>query len=1246
MTETWFTNLPTDLTESVRIDREPPSTGDRDHRTEAIESYHLTPASQQFLQAFLDRLRDETTDMHTGSSYWLYGYYGSGKSHLLTVLDGLLDTQWLTGRYDTVWDSLVDGASTADLDAVGDSLECLHTDAHLIAVSVNLQASSGENQRGLSERILRDAHQNPALTGVDDGISTGLSSQLDVAYFEDWYRTTALWSKRQQRANAIIETETPASPTAEWDESDLWANIQQYSVLSAVVLPKLFEDVTGTTDGYSDLQPSNIDPETAVSRLESLRQARQEQLDESVTLVVLLDAVDLFVRTDFERLTELQTLAEAVDDIGGGDIQLVATAQTPVENTQPKIPTEEADCSIVTDRFPHRYQLPSSHVGTVATHRLFEKSQTGTDAVEQILDDAELQPTESLVYREIKQHTTPPLDSIDETTLIDCYPFVPYHVPLFAEILHSIRHEATDPTESIVSGTARSTLAVAHELLEAWIADGQKTRLVSLVDLFEVVTPELRELRTEEMRVIEGTEETAGIVDAVANEHSESTEFDLDVAKAILLLQCIHDIVPLNEGNIAVAVMSDLHGESWISTTTRVEKSLDRLQKFIRPTRNESSPRYRFASSEERRIYEAAKANEASPEWDAVVEMVDEHLWERIIQELPLAESVPYDDSGDEYPVSYHFEVDGTSFETGVESADGLDVSTAIQGVRPDREPDQRDAETLYWEIATEGLDDLRKRVVEWWALRDAIDSQDAPPAVERDLEARANAASNRLTSALTDGSYAVKDRTEIGSLSQAVQTAVDVAHPADFHPLLLQVDERRLSDLRDLDVEEPLPTWARTIQVPGRAQRSHAGKQTIQRNVLALTGRQLQGRDEGLSISRVLDGIVEQKPFYDETRPALRAILWGLCRNGRLVATDEAGTIRADETVLSLDSDSTVRLKLLPRKPLGKLLEAGGFKETTDTVADGLTALQAANNQIRSRLTGVQQDVCLVAETDVRSHEVTALLEAFADALSERIAAADDRHSSITAQAEGIDATIDETTETDRWLNMVHEEWTRRRSSLLRLDAVLTIGNSQFGWLDETIQSAVESRSKAASSFDGVWWTPAGWSSFSERLGPDLATELCQSWTAFVEEHGLTDLVDRIDAHPWVIPSAELPAGVHTAFERRYVSPLDQLREWYETIDTAVETVAGEADADELSAIPSAVARIEPLDDAAVDDPAELRRRLTELSSIVGDRTPKEVDQIGVLPADRRTLDRRLQQRVASGDVEIEQTDHGVIVR
>jgi hypothetical protein len=1238
----WFNDLPEDFEESVRIDRD-----ECDHRTRAIRSYHMTVDSQRFMQDFVDRMLGQADDMRTGSNYWLYGYYGSGKSHLLTVLDGLLDSDWLGGQQDLVWEDLVQASNNDGIEQLRDHWRTIHDTFYVIPISINLLKYQGQTQRqkqrSFSEIVLRHAHQDPDLTGVDDEISEGLSSQLDVAYFEEWFRTTDAWPERQTRAKAALDGITTPSSDYNWQSDHLWKDIQKYRALAAVVLPTLFEEVNETRDGYTDLQPSDIDPEEVVNRLEELRTEREDEIGKPVKLVLLLDEVSLFIGTDFERLTELQTLAENVDDIGDGNIQLVATAQAKIEDVQPKFAAHGADFSIVKDRFPHRYPLPSKHVGEIAKHRLFEKSDRGDTAVREILDGASVKPTESLVYNEIKQNTNPQLDSIDDEALVEFYPFLPYHAPLFLEILFNLRQETSDPAKSIFSGTARAILALMHNLLQMWLDEDVADQVITLVDFYELIKPELREILRQDMRVIEGSDASRGIADEVDNGTLEA--FDLDVAKAVLLLQHVHDIVPLNEGNIAVSVMSDLNGRSWINTQNRVEESLGRLQKFIRPTEDETGARYRFATQEERIIYDDTEANKADPDWDAALEALDEHLWKRITQDLSLPASVLYGDSGDEYPVAYGFSLDGTDFETTVDAEGGLEVSIEVQGIKPDHISENEDEETLYWSIDTGGLDDLRAHIVKWWALRDTISTHDAPSAVERDLDQRASAVRSKLVSAMQSGSYTVKDRTDISGLSNAVQTAVSVAYPDDFHPMMLQVTTDRLQELAALSPEDPLPAWAHTIQVPSSEPSASQGKTTIQSNVMALTGRQLKDHETGLNMNTVLDGITSNKPFYEDARPALCAIIWGFCREGRVVPIDEEGNTLENSAVLNQKDLSTTRLKLLPREPIGKLLETGGFKETTETVADGLINLQKANQRLRSSLTGLREDAQLVVDTDIHSDVVAGLLDVFIGELTNRIDASTDRLTIVRSQGDALGDAIEQTNEAQEWLDEVTDVWNRRLASLYRFDAQLTAGDDQFEWVDEDAHSAITEQRAALTNFEGNWWTTDGWKVLAGETTTGLSNELQRSWKTYADERRLSDFVDHIADQPWVIPATELPTGVQIAFEREYITPLRELQRWYETIDEVISTLSSN-DEDALASAADSISGMKPLSRAIAYDVAELASRLERLTTIVGDYTPDEIDHIGVLPADRQTIDQRLEHLVEQRELDIETTDSGVIIR
>ncbi len=1257
-TRGWFVDLPDDFEESVRIDRDDDG---YTHRENAIFSYHLTADSHRFVHDFIDRLCGQSDDMRSGSNYWLYGYYGSGKSHLLTVLDGLLDTSWIANSTVPVWESLVDNSETDSLAQLESEWKALHDEYYVIPISINLLKYQGQKQRSFSEIVLRHAHQDPNLTGVDDEISTGLSSQLDVAYFEKWLQTTAVWDDRQVRAATVIESLNRHTSVYDWDEGALWKDIQQYGALADVILPQLFAEINGTPDGYEDLQPSDIDPEVVVNRLAELRSRRENELDRPVKLVLLLDEVSLFIGTEFERLTELQTLAEHIDEIGEGHIQLVATAQAKIEDVQPQFAAHGADFSIVKDRFPHRYQLPSKHVGEIAKQRLFTKSSQGSNRIGSLLETATVQPSESLVYNEIKQNTNPPLDQLDEEDLVAFYPFLPYHAPLFLEILFNLRQEANDPAKSIFSGTARAILALMHNLLQEWVENGEKDHVVTLVDLYDQIEPELRDILKQDMRVIEGvtnpplqidqTEEEEdddddpagrGIIDDVQS--GELEPFDLDVAKAVLLLQHVHDIIPLSESNIAVAVMDDLNGRSWVNTQNRVRDSLDRLQKYIRPNEDPSGPQYRFATQEERQIYDTAEANEASPKWTDVIETVDEHLWDDVIQELSLPDSIPYGESGDAYPVEYTFAIDGTPFSTSVDREGGVAVSMEIHGIRPDMQASQTEEKTLYWSIDTDGIGDLRDQLLKWWALSDAVETHTVPKAVERDLNQRASTVQRKLVSALQRGTYTIKDRSEIRGIETAVQTAVDVAYPDDFHPMMLQVTDDRLRELASLSGDEPLPAWAQTIQVPSTDQSGSGSKRTIQRNVLSLTGRQIKDRDDGLNVTTILDGIVNQKPIYDETREALCAILWGYCRVGRLVLIDESGSAVENSVLLDRNRRATVRLKLLPRLPLPKLLVDGGFKTTTQTVDEGLIALRKANTDVRSSLQDLKENVKLVAETDIHSSAVSGLLTTFVDELDRKIDATTDRLELIKDQDERIERAIEDTNAATAWLTDVQDVWERRQGTLYQFDAQFVCGADRFVWVDDSVRDEVTAQHKVIDTYDAEWWTTDGWTLLIEQTDPSVSKMLTRAWKTYTDETGITAFVEEITDSPWVVPPTQLPRGVHPAFERTHLSPLRAIQRWYTTIDEAMSAIEhGQSDA--LLTATDALSDTQSFGNTVDLELNTIQSRFETLKTVVGDHSPDQIDHIGMIPDDRQILNRQISAIIEDREVDVTVSDSGVII-
>jgi len=1224
--KSWFAaDVGSDFEESVRIDREDDG---RDHRLESIDTYHVTEESEDFMLDFFSRLLGRSEDMRSGANYWLYGYYGSGKSHLLSVLRGLLDSEWLRDRED-VWEQLTDGRELETLESTWSSI---HDEYEVIPISVNLLKHQGQKKLSFSEIVLRSAHTSERLSGAEGG----LSSQLDVAFFEDWFRTTDAWDDR------TVNTQTALRSTVDSPEKYDWEDVQQYNALANAVLPTLFEQETGTADGLDDLMPSDLDPQAMVGRLEQLRSDREDELGHPVKLVLLLDEVSLFIGTDFDRLTELQTLAESVDETGDGDIQLVATAQAKIEDVQPQFAARGADFSIVKDRFPHRFGLPSRHVGEISTQRLLKKTKNGREDTERVLEQTSNEPETLLVYSGIEQNTEPPLDDINRERLLEFYPFLPYQPPLFLEILSNLRQEAHDPAKSIFSGTARAILALVHGLLQEWIEAGDETNVISLVDFYDLIEPELDDITPQDVGVIEEIEEQ--------HEAGELEEIDVDVAKAVLLLQYIPDTIPMSERNLAVAVLSDLDGPTQFQMENRVEDSLQRLRRFIRPTHDETGPKYAFTHPEEREIIESSEENLDNPDWKSIIEAVDGYLWEDIVRDLSLPTSAEYPDTSEQYPVRYEFSIDGIELDTTVDAEDALDVQVAVEGIPPAAADISYGGDPLEWTIGQDGLDDLRDSLIEWWSLRDAVGDHTLPQSVERDLSDRAARVQSKLVEALKSGTFDVKDRADqIGGMVSGVEEYLDVNYPDDFHPVMLQVGDEHLQELRGLSAQDPLPTWAQQIDVATEDPKTHEG--SIQNNVRAFTGRQLKQRGGNLAMTTILDGIVKKKPIYEDARPALCAIIWGLCRKGDFLPIDETGDSLELDAVIDLNKLTTTRLKIAGSGGVRGILREGGFIDSTETIPDGIVRLQSANDTLAGRLGSLVEDVTLVAESDIQTRAVRKLLESFVEALESEQQSAIDRREAVKSRDTDWEDVVEATNDAQEWYDDAEEVWSLRLSALTRIDSQLTLAQQSYDWLIEECETASQTLRESIDGYEDEWWTHDGWDRFNDAqtTSPALDDAIETAWDSFRTETEVDAFVDELQEHPWIRPASEFGSNVRPAFESEYITPLRRAASWYEDVSDAVSTVTGgttNTEADDFIRATNTLLDSEPLAVVAGSDIEELRETFEELQTLVEDQSPTDITAIGVLPSDRESLDSELERLVERHDLSIERTEAGVIIR
>jgi len=234
----------------------------------------------------------------------------------------------------------------------------------LVPLPINLLKYQSVREQSFSEIILQAVYQ-----------ARGLSNRLDVAFFEEWYQNQGTWDQRDELTKEVLKDE--GVPNA---NQYSWEDVQQYRTLSDLVLEELVERETGTADGLADIQRQDIGQRMAVEAVESYRQDLEAESEKPVKIVLLVDEVTLFIGGDYQRLSELNALAESIDTIGEGNIQMVATAQSQIEDVRPGLAAKQLDFGILKDRFPTSitYQvITSGKLFSVASSRRPKREQTG-----------------------------------------------------------------------------------------------------------------------------------------------------------------------------------------------------------------------------------------------------------------------------------------------------------------------------------------------------------------------------------------------------------------------------------------------------------------------------------------------------------------------------------------------------------------------------------------------------------------------------------------------------------------------------------------------------------------------------------------------------------------------------------------------------------------------------------------------------------------------------------------------------
>jgi hypothetical protein len=1201
-------NIGKNFEESIRVDRD--RDGGIESESHPLRTYHLTQESREFLDDFFTRLTDSSNEMRKGSNHWLYGYYGSGKSHLLSVLGFLTDSDQVDVDEKTkekYWKVLAEDRDYEDLRTRW--YEATHEN-YLVPVSINLLKYQGAEEVSLSQILSRAIH-----TEQD------LSSRLEVAHFEKWFRGKEEWEKRDELARKIAENKG-----IELDEEINWQDhVRNYKALSDLVLPEIFEKITGSREGYQDLTPDRLGPEKTVEQIEEWRQELQQKKDRDVKIILLLDEVSLFMGSDFDKLTELNSLAEKIDDIGQGNIQLVATAQESVEEVHKDLASKGPGFSIVKDRFPHRYNLPSKHASEIVRNRLLKKTPSGKGHIKEILNSVTLDPATQFGYTEIGKDTSPSLNTIDDDLFIDYYPALPYLTPLFMEILANMRESTADSSKSVFSGTTRAILAIIHGLLNEWEENSEETELINLVDFFDLIRYEVEEVAEREEKVIKKIED-----------NFEEDSRALNLAKVIFLLNQVPDFIPANDENLAIGIMNDLKGKTRNQMLGEVDKALEELEEFIKED-GEEDKRFRFTTPQEREIYQKKERKLKESDWDEIIDTVDKKIFSKALEQINLPARKKLSKKGEEFKVNYTFSTPQREMETIYGDKSGLEIPVILSGLQPDENEPKAESGKIIWQAQDEGKEDIRKRIKEWWALEEAYGSSNASPYLENELEKKKDSAVDGLARLLKNSSYKVREK-DLTSLGEAIEECVKQRYFGSFHPLMTKISSDNLRELKSLEKGEKLPEWALKIQVPPNRDEVTLEDEKIMNTVRATTGQKLREHDS-LNLNTIIDYLADKEPLYEECEPAVLAILWGLSRNREdFMPVNESGDRLEYESILEISRTHQVRLKIdeTSSEELSKVLQEHGFQDTTETKDHGIKNLRNEAEKVERQLDNLLSEIELVQD-DVRAEGVQKLIQNAHKYFSDEKKEIKEIQESMRSDVPDYVDIAKLVREKDESVDTFGSELEYRKKRLLQTDILLNLAQNVWS-SDETSSSADNVKQDLNQEKGSRWWREDEWARLTSQIRDyELKDSIDQDWTDFKDSHNIEDLRELIESS-----SINEFSKASPALRKNYVIPAKNFYNDINRIEEGLDIILSESEEQE-SRMLEAQKKIEN-SNMGVYDLKKLRENMEELIGLSASLS--DVKFAGIWPDDMTNLRKALKKSLEEDKTEIEEVDGGLIIK
>lgn len=499
---------------------------------------------------------------------WVSGFFGSGKSHFIKILSYLLENR----------EVVKDGQSRRAIEFFKDKIDdaMLYSDIHsavskptdVILFNIDSQANTDDQDNAILKVFLK-VFNNRAGYCADFPHIAHLERELD---------------KRSQYLpfKSKFEELTGSSWEDQRDAYDFYRD-EMIEALS-VATSQSSESTRQWVEQIENNFPLSIN---------NFCKWVKEYLDRKSdhNLLFLVDEVGQFIGKNTQMMLQLQTITEDLGRACNGRAWVVVTSQADIDAAIGQLSAVGAqDFSKIQGRFYTRLQLSSSNTSEVIQRRLLEKTEPAIEALTELFIEKGDILRNQLTF---DKTTTASLSGYsDAVSLVDNYPFVPYHYPLVQKVFESIRTKGA--TGKHLAMGERSLLD-AFQSAAKQIKDESIGRLIPFYCFFDPIESFLEP-------AVKRTIDQACELDSIS-------DFDGKVLKTLFLIRYV-DVVKSTLENLVTLCIDRIDADK-IALKAALDDSLNRLERQLLIARN--GDEFVFLTNEEKEIENEIRHTEVEP---------------------------------------------------------------------------------------------------------------------------------------------------------------------------------------------------------------------------------------------------------------------------------------------------------------------------------------------------------------------------------------------------------------------------------------------------------------------------------------------------------------------------------------------------------------------------------------------------------------------------------------------------------